>query len=166
MVRSSAAVLFSVFFSFALTAFAMEHHANQASDDFYPDWLSPSSYFYCPEAIADPFVPFIRPRQQEQEVHKPQMPARPLTPLEKIAIEKLSLVGIIWTDGAHDPLAMVELPDGKGAILRKGSMVGPNQGKVVAIRPGEVVVSEKVANKFGLTEVKQTCLNFRPGQED
>jgi len=150
----------------ALQVFAGDKAEEQSGDQFYPEWLSPTSYVYNPQKMADPFVPFVQQRNQEEE-HKTKIPARPLTPLEKIQLEQLNLVGIIWTEShPQNSWAMVELPDGKGFILKQGSVIGPNQGKVIAILPHEVVVLEKVANTHGVFQDKQTVLRLNPGQED
>lgn len=150
----------------ALQASAMNNPEDQSSEKFYPEWLSPPSYVYNPQKMADPFVPFVQQRNQE-EVHETRIPARPLTPLEKVQLDELNLVGVIWReDHAQSSWAMVELPDGKGFILKQGSVVGPNQGKVVAILPHEVVVLEKIASIHGEPRDKQVVLKLNSGQED
>jgi type IV pilus assembly protein PilP len=150
----------------ALQAFAAGNPEEQSSDQFFPEWLSPTSNIYNPGKMADPFVPFVQDTNQDME-HETRTPARPLTPLEKIQLEQLNLVGIIWTEGQpQNSWAMVELPDGKGFILEQGSVVGPNQGKVIAIVPNGVFVMENVANSSGVFQDKQTVLRLNPGQED
>ncbi|MFP4083786.1 MAG: pilus assembly protein PilP [Desulfonatronovibrio sp.] len=147
-------------------ASAADNSASQPSDPPPPEWLTPSDYSYNPQGVTDPFVPFVQPLAEEETPERSE-PQRPLTPLEKVEVSQLVLVGIIWsTDPAGSPSAMVELPDGKGFIVNKGTTVGKNQGKVTAIQPGQIIVQEEVTNMFGVTEEKQTTLKLRPDQED
>ncbi len=156
-----------IIFFIAGIAFAMDNGSGQSPEALYPDWLAPSPYSYSPEKMSDPFVPFVRPEIQEEVIVELERPQRPLTPLEKVEIGQLRLVGIIWgADSSHDPSAMVELPDGKGFILNVGTVVGRNLGQVEAIMPSEVLILEEVTNIFGATREKRTTLKLRPGQED
>lgn len=158
--------IFFLMFLCVQVSFAGDDDISQTRDAAYPEWMAPSPYAYSPEGKPDPFVPFIQ-AIVEQEAQGPEMPQRPLTPLERIEIRQLSLVGIIWRDDSpNESSAMVELPDGKGFILRTGTRVGRNHGQVVEILPHQVVVSEMVANMYGVTEEKRTTLKLRPGQDD
>ena len=159
-----------IFFAMVLLAhlfFVMESYAEQPPEYEVPDWLAPSSYSYSPAGIDDPFVPFIQPEVREPAATQPERPRRPLTPLEKVEVSQLKLVGIIWgAEQQHTPSAMVELPDGKGFILKTGTVVGPNMGQVVSIRPDQVLVMEEVTDIFGVTREKMTTLRLRPGQDN
>lgn len=131
-----------------------------------PEWLRPGAYRYSSRGMVDPFTPFIQEEvQPEQE--EPQEPQRPLTPLEKIELSQLKLVGILWrNDPGQSPLAMVELPDGKGFILRQGLSIGRNQGRIVSILPDRIIVSEKVRDIYGTMREKTSELQLHRGQED
>lgn len=147
-------------------ASAADNSILQSSETTSPDWLAPSDYSYNPRGVSDPFVPFVQSTVEEEKPEKNE-PQRPLTPLEKVEVNQLELVGIIWSlDPAGSPSAMVELPNGKGFIVNKGTTVGRNQGKITAIQPGRIIVQEEVTNIFGVTEEKQTTLELRPEQED
>jgi type IV pilus assembly protein PilP len=150
----------------AQVSFAGDEGPLEPGEEGYPEWMVPSTYAYSQEGKPDPFVPFIQAGDDE-ESRAPETPARPLTPLERVEVRQLSLVGIIWRDDSSEASsAMVELPDGKGFILRPGTRIGRNQGQVTEILPHQVVVSEMVANIYGVTEEKRTTLELRPGQDD
>jgi len=163
MVKFSAGISLIVFF-FVQTAFAV-NNSGKFPELTFPDWLAPSPYFYSPEGRADPFVPFLQPRVEAEERVELERPPRPLSPLESVEVRQLRLVGIIWdADPARDPSAIVELPDGKGFILKKGTMVGPSRGKVMKIFPDQVLIIEEVTNIYGETVERRTTLELRPGQ--
>ncbi|NUN06125.1 MAG: pilus assembly protein PilP [Bdellovibrio sp.] len=63
-----------------------------------------------------------------------------LEPLQRWEIERLKVVGILWD--VRTPRAMVRDPDGAVFTVVKNSKLGRNEGFVVAIREGEVVVME------------------------
>lgn len=82
----------------------------------------------------DPFRPptlqkEIQPRRREN-----------LSPLERLNLSQLKLVGIVW--GIKEPRAMVEDPSGLGYVIKVGTPIGSNDGKVKAIHRNEVVVEE------------------------
>ena len=75
-------------------------------------------------------------------VKKPLMPAFIVTtPLQKYALNQLRVIGVIW--GKGQPTAMVNAPDGKSYILKKGIKAGKNNGTVIDINKEAIVVEEK-----------------------
>lgn len=110
-----------------------------------------ATYAYDPKGKTDPFKPLI--------VEKPEMSARTpqkkidvvsegATPLERLSLEQLKVVAIIWNirdskGNLVEPRALIEDPGGKGYILAQGTSVGKKQGKVVQITSTRVIVREK-----------------------
>ena len=85
----------------------------------------------------DPFEPLIR--EKPVSVKKKKDKKRiPRTPLERIDLSQLKLVGIILASSGNR--ALVEESSGKGYVLKKGTYIGVNSGKVVKIRKEKVVV--------------------------
>ncbi|WP_456324324.1 pilus assembly protein PilP [Desulfonauticus submarinus] len=124
-----------------------------------PKWLKPSDYRYTTKGKPDPFVPFINKVVSTSKKRK----RAGLTPLEKIDVTQLRVVGILWDPEQPDRArAMVELPDGKGFILKPGIIVGRNDGKVVKITPDNVIVDEEVVDIFGELKKKQVVLKLHP----
>ncbi|GAU09675.1 hypothetical protein DPF_2406 [Desulfoplanes formicivorans] len=115
-----------------------------------PAWMQPSSYRYDPLVTTDPFVPFIR-KEEPPALQAEEVPlSRPLTPLEKIDVTQLTAVGIVWYPaGNKQSMAMVQLPDGKGFVLRKGMRVGRHNGVVDTITPEAIIVREQGRDIFG-----------------
>ncbi len=76
--------------------------------------------------------------------------------LESFDISSLSLVGIIRTG---NNLALIETPNGKGYILKKGMYIGKNCGKTVNITFDRVILREQMKDiikgfRVVTTEVK------------
>jgi Tfp pilus assembly protein PilP len=70
-----------------------------------------------------------------------------LSPLERLELSQLKLVGIVWDIG--DPRAMVEDNAGLGYVVRVGTPIGSNDGKVKAIHRNEVIVEEFYSDDYG-----------------
>jgi len=132
---------------------------------------------YNPKGKADPFEPLLReqPKKPEKqpsvttetlsdEPSKPKPPPRRLTPLEKLDLGQLKLVGIIRSTGGNR--ALVEEASGKGYIIVKGTPIGIHSGVVVDILPDRVVVEEQNEDALGKVTMIKRILKFnRPDEE-
>ncbi|UCF89998.1 MAG: pilus assembly protein PilP [Desulfobacterales bacterium] len=109
------------------------------------DHLASLRPFYNPEGRIDPFEPLFK---EKQEVAKKKRKRRtPRTPLERVDLSQLKLVGIITADSGNR--AMVEEASGKGYIISKGTFIGINSGKVVEIQKDKVIVEEEEEDLHG-----------------
>ena len=89
----------------------------------------------------DPFRPFTlntRPSQRRREN---------LSPLERYELGQLKLVGVIWD--IKQPNAIVEDAAGLGYVVRTGTPIGSNEGKVKRIQPAGLVVEEFQVDVYG-----------------
>jgi type IV pilus assembly protein PilP len=119
---------------------------------------------YNPKGKADPFEPFIK--DEGQQVAKAMKPKKrtPQTPLEQIDLGQLKLVAIIAATTGNR--ALVEESSGKGYILREGTYVGMNSGKVVGISIDKVMIEEEFEDVYGktITQKKEITLPKPPGE--
>ena len=107
---------------------------------------------YNPAGKIDPFEPLFK--EQKVTVKKKKKKKRlPQTPLEKVDISQLQLVGIILAESGNR--ALVEEASGKGYVIKKGTYIGINSGKVVEIKKEKVVVEEEVDDVFGKTALRK-----------
>lgn len=129
-----------------------------------PEWVQSQVPLYEAADKPDPFASIIRQREAQQSQADSEKRDRPLTPLEKVEVSQLRLVGVIVRPGEEQtPLAMVELPNGKGYLLQPGTKIGNNQGRVVTITPDSVLVRETVVDVFGETQARTVTLKLHPG---
>jgi type IV pilus assembly protein PilP len=119
---------------------------------------------YNPTGKVDPFEPFIK--VEGQQVAKSLKPKKrtPQTPLEQIELGQLKLVAIIAA--ATGNRALVEESSGKGYILKEGTYVGMNSGKVVGISMEKVLIEEEFEDVYGktITQKKEITLPKPPGE--
>jgi len=119
-----------------------------------------SVYTYIPDGKRDPFRSLLdiqRPVAPEQE--------EPLTPLQRVELQQLALLGVVV--GLEEPKAMVLAPGGKSYILKKGTKVGKNNGKVIDINSEGVFIEETYYDFAGQvkTNTKSLKLPSREGDK-
>lgn len=112
-------------------------------------------FIYTSEGKRNPFKPFIR----KVEVKKEEK-VIPLTPLQRFAITQLKLTGVITAEDSMKSRAMVEDPTGKGYILKVGTLIGKNFGRVSNIMKNSVIVTEEIQDFLGNIITKEIPLTL------
>jgi type IV pilus assembly protein PilP len=100
-------------------------------------------FSYNPVGKPDPFSPFIQ--LTPEKIPKTAF----LTPLQKYDISQLRLVAIITLP--EGSVALVEDQQGKGYMLKKGTLIGRHDGKVKAIHKDRVVIEEAYSDASART---------------
>lgn len=107
---------------------------------------------YSAEGKRDPFHPLaLKPKATRR-------PRENLSPLERYELGQLKLVGIVWD--IREPTAMVEDTAGLGYIVKVGTPIGSNEGKVKAIKPSEIVIEEIETDFFGKRKKRETTMKL------
>ena len=119
----------------------------------------------------DPFVPLVK--EEPVKVEKKELidakgevrEKRTKTPLEKIELSQLQLKAIIIAPSGNK--ALVEETNGKGYIIRRGTYIGRNDGKVLKILKDQVIVEELTEDLEGkmIAREKEIKLPKHPGEE-
>lgn len=107
-------------------------------------------YTYNPSGKPDPFKPFLQLTPVREASRVPQ------TPLQKYEISQLKLVAIISSPEGN--IAMVEDSAGKGYFLKKGTLIGKNDGKVTKILKDKVIIEEVYLDVFGQTKTHEISI--------
>jgi type IV pilus assembly protein PilP len=119
---------------------------------------------YNPKGKTDPFEPLFRAKPRVAMLKKKSKKRIPRTPLEKIDLSQLRLVGIILASSGNK--ALVEESNGKGYVIKKGTYMGTNAGKVVKIEKDKIVVAEEYEDVIGNVTLrnKELKLPKPPGE--
>ncbi len=121
---------------------------------------------YNPKGKIDPFEPLLKDESAAvvAKVRVKTDPNRPKTPLERIDLGQLKLVAVIAASTGNR--ALVEESSGKGYIIKAGTFIGLNSGKVVDIKNGKVLVEEEFEDVYGkaITQKKEITLPKPPGE--
>jgi type IV pilus assembly protein PilP len=112
---------------------------------------------YDPTGKIDPFEPLIKERPLVAKKDK-KIKRVPRTPLERIDLSQLKLVGIILATSGNR--ALVEESSGKGYVIKKGTYIGTNGGKIVQIEKEIVTVEEKFEDVFGKIQSRKRELKL------
>jgi type IV pilus assembly protein PilP len=119
---------------------------------------------YNPKGKIDPFEPLFREQPSVAMVKKKHKKRIPRTPLERIDLSQLKLVAIILASSGNR--ALVEESTGKGYVIKNGTYVGTNAGKVVKIEKNKVIVAEEYEDVLGNVTLrnKELKLPKPPGE--
>lgn len=115
-------------------------------------------FTYIPRGRRDPFKSLILPTKEKAK------PGDELPPLQRIDSADLKLTAIIW--GQEGYFAMVETPDGKGFVIREGSIVGLNRGVVKKITSRNLTIEEKIKTYLGDARIREVNLELRKREEE
>ncbi|MGH7930031.1 MAG: pilus assembly protein PilP [Candidatus Binatia bacterium] len=102
----------------------------------------------------DPFRPFTlnnRPSQRRRAN---------LSPLERYELGQLKLVGVVWD--IKQPNAIVEDAAGLGYVVRTGTAIGSNEGKVKTIQPTGLVIEEFATDVYGAKKKVERNMRLVP----
>jgi type IV pilus assembly protein PilP len=122
------------------------------------------SDLYDPQGKLDPFEPLFQPKPIALAAKKQKRRSAPPTPLEKVSLSQLKLVAIIRTPNENK--ALVQETTGKGYIVKTGTYIGLNAGKIVQILKDRIVIEEEVEDVYGKTTISKKSLQLQksPGE--
>ena len=112
----------------------------------------------------DPFEPLFKEEKVLVGSKLKRKKRIPRTPLEHIEIGQLKLVGIILA--ASGNRALVEEASGKGYVIKEGTYIGTNGGKIVSIQKETVTVEEELEDIYGklVVRTRELKLPKPPGE--
>ena len=123
-----------------------------------PESPTAAAYHYDPTDKTDPFRSYIR-REVTLESDATA------SPLEHFDLSQLIVMGIIW--GVDEPRALVKDPTGKGYIVRTGTPIGKNKGRILRIEDNKVVVKETYLDHLDRATTKEVELElYANGRKD
>jgi len=99
-----------------------------------------SGYSYDPNEKRDPFRSFILDQARDAA-------ETDVGPLEQFDISQLAVVAVVWDTGV--PVALVADPSGRPYLIGEGAAVGKNDGRVIKIGDGMVLVKETYVDWLG-----------------
>ncbi len=117
---------------------------------------------YNPSGKIDPFEPLFQ--EKATVAKKKKIKRKPRTPLERIDLSQLKLVAIILATSGNR--ALVEESSGKGYVVKSGTYIGINGGKITKIEREQVTVEEQFEDVFGKiqTQKRELKLPKPPGE--
>jgi len=119
---------------------------------------------YNPLGKIDPFEPLFKDEPELAPSESKRKKRIPRTPLENIDLGQLKLVGVILASSGNR--ALVQEASGKGYIIKEGTYIGVNSGKVTEIKNDRVIVEEEIEDVVGNPTIrnKELVLPKPPGE--
>jgi type IV pilus assembly protein PilP len=112
----------------------------------------PSSTSLSTAGRRDPFRPFTLNTRTDNRRREN------LSPLERYELGQLKLVGVVWH--VKETSAMVEDSAGLGYVVKVGTPIGANDGKVKAIRPDEIIIEETYVDLLGTKKRREVNIKL------
>lgn len=124
---------------------------------------------YNPKGKIDPFIPMFRETAVSKPVGTKKRKKRERrTRLEKIELGQLKLTGVIKisSDNKDIYVAMIEEATGRGYIVKKGTPIGRNWGKITEILKDRIIIGEEVEDFLGKVSLKKQEMKIQrpPGE--
>ena len=121
-----------------------------------PALLVPGGEFrYVAEGRRDPFKSLLALEQKKRDLAL-------LPPIQQFDLDAAKVVGIV-VDPVRGAQAMIRSPGGQTFVLKKGTIVGKNDGEVVEITLAGVLVVEKFLDFMNRETRKETFLKSQSG---
>lgn len=111
-------------------------------------------YVYDAVGKRDPFRSFF--------MNQTALETEPAGPLEQFELAQLAVTALIWD--ASQPRALVSDPRGESFIVREGTRIGKNAGRVIHIGDDLVLVKETYVDFSGEQTTKDVELRIRVSQ--
>ncbi len=109
---------------------------------------------YIAEGKRDPFRAF--------RFKQPEKLDTPAGPLADFDLAQLVVLGVVWN--TKNPRALVSDPEGRSFVLRRGSPIGKNNGRVIRIADDVILVQEKFVDFEGTVSTKDVEMRIRKSQ--
>jgi type IV pilus assembly protein PilP len=117
-------------------------------------------YSYSSAGKPDPFTPlFAEATVPLKKASSKNQDKSFLTPLQKYALKDLKLVAVVKLN--NENTGMLEDPTGYGYVIKKGMLVGDNEGVVERVTPTSLVIREKIYNSLGESEDKLSTITMQ-----
>jgi type IV pilus assembly protein PilP len=99
------------------------------------------------ERATDPFEPLLNGKSGRVAAEKKRAKHMPRTPLEALDLSQLKLVGVTLSDKGNT--ALVEDASGKGYVIKEGTYIGVNAGRVIQILKDRFIIEEEIEDVHG-----------------
>ena len=136
--------------------------ASAKARDSARNLMGKSESLYDRKGRPDPFAPFVsgpEPSSQDETQKKKLQRREPRTPLERMSLGQLQLTAVM--EAGEQNIALVEEASGKGYVVKKGTYIGNEGGRVTAILPNAIVIEEKYLDVFGNVDVRKKQLKLQ-----
>lgn len=113
---------------------------------------------YDPKEHINSVKPLNEGKPDASKVRRAKRSRIPRTPLERIDISQLKLVGIVVSNDGNK--AILESASGKGYVVQVGTYIGTNAGKIIRIQKDRIVIEEQIEGVMGIQKNRKIELKL------
>ncbi len=119
--------------------------------------LEDESFHYVPEGKRDPFRSLLILEEKKKDISQ-------LPPIQQFDVNDIMISGIVLDD-EQGPRAMIRSPNGMTFVVKKGTIVGKNEGEVIEVTLDGIRVVEKYIDFTGNETLKEVYIKARPDEK-
>ena len=116
--------------------------------------LEDENFHYNSAGRRDPFKSLLTLQEKKKDVSL-------LPPIQQLELEKIKITGIVL-DEREGPRAMIKAANGRTFIVKKGTVIGKNEGEVIEVSLQGFRVVEKYVDFMGKETLKEVFVKARP----
>jgi Tfp pilus assembly protein PilP len=118
-----------------------------------------AGYAFSTTLLFDPFMPIESVARPPEVETKKDEDLRKKPMIQRLALNQFVLSAIIVAADPNETSALVD-NGGRGYILKRGTLIGPNNGYVKEITQSRVVIEEPEVNYMGETRLRETVMSL------
>jgi Tfp pilus assembly protein PilP len=122
-----------------------------------PAGTSEEEFHYVGTGRRDPFKSLLVLQEKKKDYSK-------LPPIQQVDLQVLKVLGVVM-DQKGSNRAMIQTPDGKTYVIKKGDIIGKNEGEVVSIGLDGITIREQFLDFMKKETVVTTVLKVSEKQK-
>jgi type IV pilus assembly protein PilP len=116
--------------------------------------LEDENFHYNSAGRRDPFKSLLTLQEKKKDISL-------LPPIQQLELKQIKVTGIVM-DEKEGPRAMIKAPNGRTFIVKKGTIIGKNEGEVIEVSLQGFRVVEKYVDFMGRETLKEVYVKARP----
>ena len=115
--------------------------------------LEDETFRYNPAGRRDPFKSLLKLQSKQKDLSS-------LPPIQQLDLAQIKITGVVM-DEIEGPRAMIKSPTGRTFVVKKGMIIGKNEGEIIEVSLQGIRVVEKFVDFIGKETLKETFIKTR-----
>jgi len=118
-----------------------------------PEMLEDETFRYNPAGKRDPFKSLLDLQSKKKDYSL-------LPPIQQLDIGQVRITGVVM-DEIDGPRAMIKAPNGQTFVVKKGTIIGRNEGEIIEVSLQGIRIVEKYVDFVGRETLKEVFIKTR-----
>ena len=115
--------------------------------------LEDETFRYNPAGRRDPFKSLLQLQSKQKDLSS-------LPPVQQLDLAQIKITGVVM-DEVEGPRAMIKSPTGRTFVVKKGMIIGKNEGEIIEVSLQGIRVVEKFVDFIGKETLRETFIKTR-----